>query len=262
MARPMIEALDDLGGPSALDLSSLFVLASTAVVFSPTVKDRYLELLPDLLIVDAIGSSETGANGMRVAGKGDTKNQGGGPTVQAARDAVVLDGTRKEGPPGRGQDGRRARKGDARNRGGGPVWHAARDASWLSEHRKGVPPGCGQAGRLARRGNVPLAYDKGPERSAATFVVGPDGYRYALAGDMAMLEADGTITLLGRGSQCINSGGEKIFPEEVESALKAHPAVFDAIVVGVPDDRWGQRVAAVVQARDGMAPTLAELDAP
>src|SRR3546814_19774630 len=78
---------------------------------------------------------------------------------------------------------------------------------------------------------------------------------------MAMLEADGTITLLGRGSQGINSGGEKIFPEEVESALKAHPAVFDAIVVGVPDDRWGQRVAAVVQARDGMAPTLAELDA-
>src|SRR3546814_16888583 len=76
---------------------------------------------------------------------------------------------------------------------------------------------------------------------------------------MARLEADGTITLLGRGSQCINSGGEKIFPEEVESALKAHPAVFDAIVVGVPDDRWGQRVAAVVQARDCMAPALVEL---
>src|SRR3546814_7943400 len=144
-----------------------------------TVKDRYLELLPDLLIVDAIGSSETGANGMRVAGKGDTKNQGGGPTVQAARDAVVLD-----------------------------------------EHLKEVPPGSGQAGRLARRGNVPLAYYKDPERSAATFVVGPDGDRYALAGDMAMPEADGTITLLGRSSQCINSGGEKIFPEEVESALK------------------------------------------
>src|SRR3546814_16480486 len=110
MARPMIEALDDLGGPSALDLSSLFVLASTAVVFSPTVKDRYLELLPDLLIVDAIGSSETGANGMRVAGKGDTKNQGGGPTVQAARDAVVLDEHLKEVPPGSGPAGRLARR--------------------------------------------------------------------------------------------------------------------------------------------------------
>src|SRR3546814_20570606 len=92
MARPMIEALDDLGGPSALDLSSLFVLAFTAVVFSPTVKDRYLELLPDLLIVDALGQSETGANGMRVAGKGDTKNSGGGPTVQPARWEEASDG--------------------------------------------------------------------------------------------------------------------------------------------------------------------------
>ena len=92
-------------------------------------------------------------------------------------------------------------------------------------------------------------------------MVGPSGTRYALAGDMALLESDGTITLLGRGSQCINSGGEKIFPEEVESALKAHPAVFDAVVVGVPDERWGQRVAAVVQARDGEAPTLEALDA-
>ena len=89
---------------------------------------------------------------------------------------------------------------------------------------------------------------------------GPNGMRYALAGDMAVHEADGTITLLGRGSQCINSGGEKIFPEEVEAALKAHPAVFDAIVVGVPDDRWGQRVAAVIQPRDGEAPTLEDLD--
>ncbi len=220
MARPMIEALEELGGPEALDLSSLFVLASTAAIFSPTVKDRYLEVFPNLMIVDAIGSSETGANGMRVVGKGDTQNKGGGPTVQAARDAVVLDESLNE-----------------------------------------VPPGRGKAGRLARRGNVPVAYYKDPEKSAATFVVGPSGDRYALAGDMAILEADGTITLLGRGSQCINSGGEKIFPEEVESALKAHPGVFDAIVVGVPDDRWGQRVAAVVQARDGEAPTLEELDA-
>jgi acyl-CoA synthetase (AMP-forming)/AMP-acid ligase II len=220
MARPMIEALDDLGGPDALDLSSLFVLASTAVVFSPTVKDRYLELLPHLMIVDAIGSSETGANGMRVAGKGDTKNRGGGPTVQAARDAVVLD-----------------------------------------EQLNEIPPGTGQPGRLARRGNVPIAYYKDPERSAATFVTAPNGDRYALAGDLAILEDDGSITLLGRGSQCINSGGEKIFPEEVESALKAHPAVFDAIVVGVADERWGQRVAAIVQPRDGTAPSLEDLDA-
>jgi 3-oxocholest-4-en-26-oate---CoA ligase len=107
---------------------------------------------------------------------------------------------------------------------------------------------------------VPLAYHKDPEKSAATFVTGPSGDRYALAGDMAIHEADGTITLLGRGSQCINSGGEKIFPEEVEAALKAHPAVFDAIVVGVPDDRWGQRVAAVVQPRPGQSPSVEDLD--
>jgi acyl-CoA synthetase (AMP-forming)/AMP-acid ligase II len=220
MARPMIEALMELGGPEALDLSSMFVLASTAAIFSPTVKDQYLDLFPNLMIVDAIGSSETGANGMRTVAKGDTQNTGGGPTVTAARDAVVLDEAYNE-----------------------------------------LAPGSGQQGRLARRGNVPLAYHKDPEKSAATFVVGPSGDRYALAGDMAIYEADGTITLLGRGSQCINSGGEKIFPEEVEAALKAHPAVFDAIVVGVPDDRWGQRVAAVIQPREGTEPTLADLDA-
>jgi acyl-CoA synthetase (AMP-forming)/AMP-acid ligase II len=220
MARPMIEALIEMGGPGAMDLSSMFVLASTATIFSPTVKDQYLELFPNLMIVDAIGSSETGANGMRVGGKGDAQTTGGGLTVTAARDSVVLD----------------------------------------EEHNE-IPPGTGKQGRLARRGNVPLAYYKDPEKSAATFVIGPSGDRYALAGDMALLEADGTITLLGRGSQCINSGGEKIFPEEVESALKAHPAVFDAVVVGVPDDRWGQRVAAVVQARAGQSPSLEDLDA-
>jgi acyl-CoA synthetase (AMP-forming)/AMP-acid ligase II len=217
MARPMIEALDAAGD---LDLSSLFVIASTAAIFSPAVKDRYLERFPDVMIIDAIGSSETGSNGMRMVGKGDTQNKGGGPTVQAARDAVVLD-----------------------------------------EQHNELEPGSGRTGRLARRGNVPLAYHKDPEKSAATFVTGPSGARYALAGDEAVLEADGTITLLGRGSQCINSGGEKIFPEEVEAALKAHPEVFDAVVVGVPDERWGQRVAAVVQARSGAAPTLDALDA-
>jgi acyl-CoA synthetase (AMP-forming)/AMP-acid ligase II len=223
MARPMIEALEQLEGSGELadlDLSSMFVLASTAAIFSPTVKDQYLERFPDVMIIDAIGSSETGSNGMRMVGKGDTQNKGGGPTVQAARDAVVLDEAYNE-----------------------------------------LAPGSGLRGRLARRGNVPLAYHKDPEKSAATFVVGPSGSRYALAGDEAILEADGTITLLGRGSQCINSGGEKIFPEEVEAALKAHPEVFDAVVVGVPDERWGQRVAAVVQPRPGAQPTLDALDA-
>jgi 3-oxocholest-4-en-26-oate---CoA ligase len=218
MARPMIEALQEMGGPDTLDLSSMFVLASTAAIFSPTVKDEYLELFSNLMIIDAIGSSETGANGRRRVAKGDTQNSGGGPTVTAARDAVVLDDQLNE-----------------------------------------IAAGSGQVGRLARRGNVPIAYYKDPLKSAETFVVGPSGSRYALAGDMAILEADGAITLLGRGSQCINSGGEKIFPEEVESVLKAHPAVFDAIVVGLPDERWGQRVVAVVQPREGQSPTVDDL---
>jgi acyl-CoA synthetase (AMP-forming)/AMP-acid ligase II len=97
---------------------------------------------------------------------------------------------------------------------------------------------------------VPLGYYKDPEKSAATFPV-IDGVRWSIPGDMAQVEEDGTVLLLGRGSVSINTGGEKVFPEEVEAALKAHPAIFDAVVVGVPDERWGQVVTAVVQLREG-----------
>jgi acyl-CoA synthetase (AMP-forming)/AMP-acid ligase II len=121
-----------------------------------------------------------------------------------------------------------------------------------------TPTGVGVVGRLARRGHIPLGYYKDPDKTAATFPI-VDGVRWSVPGDHARLEADGTITLLGRGSVSINTGGEKVYPEEVEAALKAHPAVFDAIVVGVPDDRWGERVVAVVEARPGVAPELAEL---
>jgi len=121
-----------------------------------------------------------------------------------------------------------------------------------------VQPGSGVVGRMARGGNVPLRYHKDPEKSAATFVT-VNGKRYSIPGDYAIVEADGTMTLLGRGSVSINSGGEKIYPEEVESALKVHPAVFDVVVVGVPDERWGERVAAVVQLREGSTVTLDEL---
>ena len=93
-------------------------------------------------------------------------------------------------------------------------------------------------------------YHGDPERTAETFTT-IDGQRWAIPGDLARVEADGSITLLGRGSSSINSGGEKIFPEEVEMVLKAHPAIFDAVVVGVPDDRFGHRVAAIVQTRHG-----------
>src|SRR5205807_8041088 len=116
----------------------------------------------------------------------------------------------------------------------------------------------GQVGFLARRGRVPLGYWKDPEKTAATFPE-VDGVRWAVPGDMAVLEDDGTISLLGRGSVSINTGGEKVFPEEVEAALKGHPAVFDAVVVGVPDPRWGERVTAVVAFRNGRTATLEDL---
>ncbi len=108
----------------------------------------------------------------------------------------------------------------------------------------------GEIGKLARTGNIPLRYHKDPEKTAATFPV-VDGVRWVVPGDFAVIEDDGAITLLGRGSACINSGGEKIFPEEVEAALKHHPAVFDAVVIGTPNDRWIEQVTALVQLRDG-----------
>jgi len=220
MARPLIESLQ--ANPGRWDLGSLFVLSSSAVVFSPGLKEAMLDLLPDIIIVDAIGSSESGLNGMVVQTKGQTANHGGGgPTVTAGLDAVVLD-----------------------------------------EELRPLPPGTGRIGKLARGGNVPLRYHKDPVRSASTFVTGADGRRYSVAGDFALVEDDGSITLLGRGSACINSGGEKIFPEEVESTLKEHPKVYDVLVVGVPDERWGSTVAAVVQPRDAAdPPTLEELAA-
>jgi acyl-CoA synthetase (AMP-forming)/AMP-acid ligase II len=144
---------------------------------------------------------------------------------------------------------------------GGPTVTPAPDVVVLDDELRPVEPGSGVVGRVARGGNIPIGYYNDEAKTKTTFVVAADGRRYAMPGDFATLEADGTVTLLGRGSVCINSGGEKIFPEEVEAALKSHPDVFDAVVVGVPDERWGQRVAAVVEVRDGhIEPTLAALD--
>jgi acyl-CoA synthetase (AMP-forming)/AMP-acid ligase II len=123
-----------------------------------------------------------------------------------------------------------------------------------------IPNGSGRAGRLATRGRVPLGYYKDPEKSTRTFVE-IDGARWSLPGDMATIDADGTVHLLGRGSQCINTGGEKVFPEEVEAVLKLAPAVADAVVLGAPDDRFGQRVVAIVTASGELAPSLAALQA-
>ncbi|MDH2427916.1 acyl-CoA synthetase [Sphaerisporangium sp. TRM90804] len=124
-----------------------------------------------------------------------------------------------------------------------------------------VKPGSGEMGTVAKAGNIALGYYNDPEKTAATFVTTPDGTRWLLTGDLARVEDDGTILVFGRGSQCINTGGEKVFPEEVEAVLKGHPAVFDAVVTGLPDPRWGTRVAAVVEPREGVAPTPEDLDA-
>jgi acyl-CoA synthetase (AMP-forming)/AMP-acid ligase II len=120
------------------------------------------------------------------------------------------------------------------------------------------PVETGIVGLLARRGHIPLGYYKDPEKSAATFPL-VDGVRWSVPGDHAVVDDDGTITLLGRGAVSINTGGEKVYPEEVESALKSIDGIFDAVVVGIPDARFGERVIAVVQGRAGTVTTLAEI---
>ena len=115
----------------------------------------------------------------------------------------------------------------------------------LDDEGNEVKPGSGVRGLIAKKGNIPVGYYKDEKKTAETFKT-INGVRYAIPGDYALVEEDGTVTMLGRGSVSINSGGEKIYPEEVEAALKGHPDVFDALVVGVPDPRYGQHVAAVV----------------
>jgi len=218
MARPLLDATEEPRFEK-LDLSSWVSFSSTAALFSPTVKDAFIERFPNLIVSEAVGASESGSNGYTLVHKGQTAMKGG-PTVNAIVDTVVLD-----------------------------------------DQLNVVQPGSGVVGKLARRGNIPLEYYKDPVKSAETFVTAPDGTRYSIPGDFATVEADGTITLLGRGSVSINSGGEKIYPEEVEAAVKSHPDVYDCTVVGVPDERWGQRVAVVVQPRDGTSPDLESIQA-
>ena len=120
----------------------------------------------------------------------------------------------------------------------------------VTEDGRDVAWGSGELGRVAMRGYTPIGYYKDPEKSAATFQV-IDGVRYSIPGDFASVDADGTVRLLGRGSQCINTGGEKVYPEEVEEVLKLHPTVADAAVVGVPDERFGEAITALVEPHAG-----------
>jgi acyl-CoA synthetase (AMP-forming)/AMP-acid ligase II len=216
MGKPLVETLDEPG--ANYDLSSLMALTSSAALFSAPVKDEFFRHLPNLLIIDAIGSSESGNNGMVTMGKGNTAMKSG-PTVSVLGNTVVFD-----------------------------------------EDLKPVVPGSGTIGKIARYGDIPVGYYNDPVKTAEVFIH-VDGVRYVMPGDFATVEEDGSITLLGRGSVSINSGGEKIFPEEVESAVRSHPEVFDAIVVGAPDERWGQRVAAIIQPRADKHPTLEDIQA-
>ena len=134
-----------------------------------------------------------------------------------------------------------------------------RTAVITNDHRF-VEPGSDEIGYVSQSGHIPLGYYNDEEKTAQTFVE-IDGKRWVMTGDQAQVDADGIVHFLGRGSVCINSGGEKIFPEEVEAALKAHPAILDAVVTGVPDTRWGERVAAVIELREGQtAPTQSEIE--
>jgi acyl-CoA synthetase (AMP-forming)/AMP-acid ligase II len=211
MARPLIEEYATGG----YDASSLLALSSSAALFSPAVREACLAALPNVVITDAIGSSETGFTGISFVSAG-TKTSGG-PRVTPGPNTIVI-----------GEDGRRV--------------------------------GPGEIGRIARGGHVPLGYYKDEAKTAAMFVE-VDGERYVVPGDFARVEEDGTVTLLGRGNVCVNTGGEKVFPEEVEGAIKEHPDVFDTLVIGIPDERLGQRVAAIVQPRDGVSLDLAALEA-
>lgn len=197
VARPLADAIER----SSADLSSLAVVANGGALLTPTAKQRLIDVKPGLIVMDGVGSSETGIqmNHMSAPGAVSTGKFNAGP------DTFV----------------------------------AAEDFSAILE------PGHDGIGWLAQRGYVPLGYKGDADKTAKTFPV-IDGVRYSIPGDRARHQADGSIELLGRDSVTINSGGEKIFVEEVETALLSHPAVADVVVAGRPSDRWGQEVVAVV----------------
>ncbi|GGS56927.1 acyl-CoA synthetase [Streptomyces violaceus] len=213
MLRPLIDAL---GGPLRhIDRSSLFSVSSSGAIMSDTVRRQFQELVPNAMLLNNFGSSESGFNGTATEDSGPER----GFRVRVNARTQVVDPATYE------------------------------------------PVATGEVGRIAQCGHVPLGYYNDPAKTAGTFFE-RDGERWVLLGDMATVDAEGVVTVLGRGSQCINTGGEKVYPEEVEQALKSHPDVYDALVAGVPDPRWGHHVAAVVQLREGAArPSLEDIRA-
>ncbi|UGT40189.1 acyl-CoA synthetase [Nocardia yamanashiensis] len=198
IARPLVDAFR----AAPVDASSLFSIGSGAAQLTQPVKNALLELFPNVLLTESIGSSETGFGGIGFAAKDDDPARG--PRVNTGRGALVVD-----------------------------------DA--------GQPVGPGGEGWVAKTGNVPIGYYKDPVKTEQLFRT-VDGVRMVITDDRARVEADGSVTLIGRGNMVVNTGGEKVFPEEVEAVLKAHADVYDAIVIGMPHERWGQQVAAVISA--------------
>lgn len=219
--KPLLDAWE--AEPERWSAASLFVLSNGAAPMSPTLKQRVVATFPNLPLVDGFGSSETGAQGSQRLEPGQDTTPGAEPGV--ARFSPYGDGTRV-----------------------------------LGDDLQAIEPGSDEIGRVALSGHIPVGYLNDPERTAETFVE-VDGRRWVLTGDIATVAVDGTISLLGRGSQCINTGGEKVYSEEVEGALHGHPDVEDVLVVGIDDDRWGQSVCAVVQPRTGATLTLEDLRA-
>jgi acyl-CoA synthetase (AMP-forming)/AMP-acid ligase II len=217
MALPLIDEYDRKAATGTpYDGSSLFAISSSAAIFSPQVKKRWMDIFTNAIFTDSIGATETGFTGMGMQDKNAISTDG--PVVALGPNSLVLD----------------------------------------EDNQPIDPSNVGVIGRLARGGNVPVGYYKDPEKSAKTFIE-VNGARFSVPGDNARIEEDGKVTLLGRGSNCVNTGGEKVYPEEVEMAIKNHPAVYDCLVVGVPDEKYGQAVAAVVSLRDDAKLELEEL---
>lgn len=210
MARPLVAAIEK----GIADVSSLAVVANGGALLTPYVKQRLIETLPNAVVVDGVGSSETGAQMHHMSTSG-----------------AVATGTFNAGPD---------------------TFVAAEDLTAI------LQPGHDGMGWLAQRGYVPLGYKGDAAKTAKTFPV-IDGVRCAVPGDRARHGTDGSIELLGRDSVTINSGGEKIFVEEVETAIASHPAVADVVVAGRPSERWGQEVVAVVALAPGASAEPDEL---
>jgi 3-oxocholest-4-en-26-oate---CoA ligase len=214
VARPLVSAIERAIEKGIADVSSLAVVASGGALLTPFVKQRLIDVLPNAIVIDGVGSSETGAQ-----------------MHHMSTSAAVSTGTFNAGPD---------------------TLVAAEDLGSI------LPPGHDGMGWLAQRGYVPLGYKGDAAKTAATFPV-IEGVRYAVPGDRARHRDDGRIELLGRDSVTINSGGEKIFVEEVETAIASHPAVADVVVTGRPSERWGQEVVAVVALADHARADAAEL---